>query len=201
MTLGAVFVYNASMKHWTKEEETILLELRSEGMSFADIAEVLDRTVEAVRTRNKRLNPGAGVSRSWSTDDIATLSQELNYDELALKLGKTRRAVQAKCEMLGISKMWSRKGGTGTMYPDEQALLYLVDFGKYKKVGVTQQTLENRFKQDSDFILLDSVFMNLDEALETEHEILQNLKNFRVLGEVRRGFGECFDCKCLEDLL
>lgn len=189
------------IKHWTRDEEDILVEMRSKGYSFAQIAEELGRSEEAVKTRNKRLRaqadmPGRGIS--WSVSDVKALYSDLDYDELASKLGKTRRAVEAKCQKLGISKRFAGGWKYGNMNPAKDTTLYLVDFGDFKKVGVTQQSLEDRFRQDKSWTILDKVVMSLDDALETEAEILRNVRALRVKGDIRRGSSECFRSSCTQ---
>ena len=89
------------------------------------------------------------------------------------------------------------------MKPELPTLLYLVDFGDFKKVGATQVSLEDRFKQDKPFKLLDSAWLSMQDALDTEEEILKNIRKFAVIGDIRRGSTECFqlDCTLLSDLI
>jgi hypothetical protein len=199
------------IKHWTPEEENTLVELKSKGFKYREIAEVLNRTSQAVSTRGKRLIAQGRLEStesrgnfSWTEEEINKLYEELDYDELAEVLGKSRRAIQSKCEKLGVSKRFpGKKSGTGTMDPNKSTLLYLVDFGEFKKVGVTQVPLSERFKQDGEFILLDSCELSLEEAMDTEREILRNMRTFRVVGSVRRGSLECFKHPCtqLEEII
>jgi hypothetical protein len=193
------------IKHWTLEEENKLKELKAKGMKLKDIAVELGRTYQAVATRSKRLNPiHKGGNPSWTQDEVALLYQDYDYNELEQLLPKSRRAIMSKCEKLGISKRFPGSNkSVGTMYTDKVTTLYLVDFGSFKKVGITQVDLEIRFKQDKPFKILDKIELDLDEAKYFEEEILRNMRGFRVLGDIRRGFGECFDYNCtqLEDLL
>jgi biotin operon repressor len=196
------------IKHWTPEEELTLIEMRTNNMPYSKIADKLGRSLEAVKSRGKRLKARGSIDGgnqgnfSWTDDEVAKLYENLDYDELAEALGKSRRSVESKCQKLGISKRFSNFS-SGTMYPDKPALLYLVDFGEFKKVGVTQVQLSERFKQDGDFTILDTCTMSLEDALETEKEILKNMRDFKVVGEIRRGFSECFkfDCTLLEEII
>jgi len=200
------------IKHWTREEEETLWNLKMQGKRLADIAEILGRSDEAVRTRSKRLNAQKGVvsktggNYSWTQPEIEILYKELDFDELEKELpGKTRRAIMSKCEKLGISKRYpGTHSGTGTMDPNKDTTLYLVDFGEYKKIGICQVSVRERLKQDGIYILLDQVDgMDLADAISTEREILQNMRTHRVVGDVRRGSSECFNypCASLEDLI
>ena len=193
------------IKHWTKEEESLLLKLKAEGKKLADIALVLDRTLEAIRTRSKRLSKH-DKDLSWSVEEVELLRKDLDYSELMILLPeRTKRAIMSKCEKLGIKKRFL--GGSrisrGTQVSGGESLLYLVDFGNFKKVGVTQVGIQERFKQEGQYKILDSVKMCLEDALETEAEILKNMRPFRVVGNLRRGSSECFnyDCTLLEDII
>lgn len=194
------------IKHWTKEEEEKLLQLKNDGVTLAKIAEILGRTYEATRTRSRRLKARENPTHvGWTDEEVELLYEEYDYNELEKLIpSKTRRAIMSKCEKLGISKNFPgvKKAG-GTLVPGRPSLLYLVDFGEFKKVGVCQTSLEERFKQDKPFKVLDTVEMSMRDALETEGEILRNMREFRVIGDIRRGGSECFkfDCTQLSDLI
>lgn len=193
------------IKHWTPEEEKLLIEGKLNKVPLAEIAIQLGRSLEAVRTRSKRVNHQLGTAKKnliWEDDEILLLYEDLDYDELEAILPYTKRAIKSQCEKRGIPKRFG-KISTGTMYLDKPTTLYLVDFGEFKKVGVTQVSLEERFKQDDKFIVLDTIELSLDEALEFENQILKNMRPYRVIGTVRRGFNECFiyDCSSLEEIL
>lgn len=193
--------------HWTKEEEELLLKLKSNKVPLKDIAVKLGRSLEAVRTRSKRLNqqlnlPTAGRLK-WTEEEIALLREDYDYNELEELLPQyTRRAIMSQCEKLGISKRYHIVS-QGTRSPTKKSILYLVDFGKYKKVGITQVGIKERLKQDGHYTVLDWVELDDDLACEFESAILKNMRKFKVKGSVRRGFNECFnyDCTLLEDLL
>jgi predicted transcriptional regulator len=199
------------IKHWTQEEEILLIDMRAAGSTLQQIADKLDRSLEAVKTRAKRLKArGLIEGRSskgkydWTDGEVAKLYEDLDYNELEVILSRSRRSIMSKCEKLGISKRLpgsSKK--LGTMYRDKPATVYLVDFGEFKKVGVTQVPIEERLVGYRDFKLLDSCTMSIEDALETEMEILKNMRPFRAIGDIRRGWSECFkfDCAQMEDLL
>lgn len=193
------------IKHWTTEEEKLLIQGKLNKVPLAEIAIQLGRSLEAVRTRSKRVNHQIGTSKKsliWNEDEISLLYEDLDYDELESLLPYTRRAIKSQCEKRGINKRFGMIS-SGTMYPDKPTILYLVDFGRFKKIGVTQVSLEERFKQDGKFTVLDTIELSLDEALEFERIILKNMRPYRTVGSVRRGFNECFiyDCNTFEELL
>lgn len=194
------------IKHWTPEEEKLLIEGKLNKIPLVEIAAKLGRSLEAVRTRSKRLNHKMGIVKTnltWKENEIALLYEDLDYNELERLLPYTKRAIQSQCEKRGINKRFGKISGAGTMRHDKPATLYLVDFGSYKKVGVTQVSIQERFKQDGSFTILDTIVLSLEEALEFEREILKNMRPYRTVGTIRRGFNECFiyDCFKLEEIL
>jgi hypothetical protein len=203
----APLCYNYFMiKHWTIEEEQTLKSMKEAGASLYDIAQELNRSEEAIKTRWKRLRAREGkVSHiGWSEEEIALLHEPLSYEELTVKLGRSKRSIQSICEKLGISKRYpGTHNSTGTMTPGLPTILYLVDFGSFKKVGVTQVGIKERLKQDGNYTILDYCELDVDAAIETEKEILKNMRPYLVKGRVRKGFNECFDYPCtqLSDLL
>lgn len=193
------------IKHWTLEEEYTLKYMKEAGASFYTIAQELNRSEEAIKTRWKRLRAREGkVSHiGWSKEEIALLHEPLSYEELVVKLGRSKRSIQSICEKLGISKRYPGTRNIGTMNHYSPTILYLVDFGSFKKVGVTQVGIEERLKQEGNYTILDYCELDVDDAIETEKEILRNTRPYLVRGTVRRGFNECFDYSCtqLSDLL
>lgn len=199
------------IKHWTEQEEILLINMRAEGLTYNQIADKLGRSLEAVRTRGKRLRARGLIAgeknkgnSNWSEDEVSKLYEDLDYNQLESLLGRSRRSIMSKCEKLGISKRLpgsSKK--LGTLYRDKTATLYLVDFGEFKKIGVTQVPLEQRFINYGQFKLLDSCEMDVDVALEMEMEVLKNMRPFRTMGDIRRGGSECFrfECTQIEELL
>jgi len=193
------------IKHWTIEEEQTLKSMKEAGADFYEIAQELNRSDEAIRTRWKRLRAREGkISHiGWSEEEIALLHEPLSYEELVPKLGKSKRSIQSICEKLGISKRYPGANNIGTMNRSLPTILYLVDFGSFKKVGITQVGIEERLKQDGNYNILDYCELDTDAAVETEKEILKNMRPYLVRGTVRKGSTECFDYPCaqLSDLL
>ena len=195
------------MKHWNEQEEEKLIKFKLAKVPYSQIATELDRTVEAVKSRVKRLQsrgdlPKVGKDLSWTKEEISLLYEYLDYDELVSVLGKSRRAIESKCQKLGIDKRFNTYSG-GTMDREAATLLYLVDFGEFKKVGITQVPLNSRFRGYGQFELLDSIMLDFESAFEFEKQILKNMRAYKVRGDIRRGFYECFiyAANSLEELL
>lgn len=84
-----------------------------------------------------------------------------------------------------------------TMLRDKATKVYLVDFGDFYKIGVTQQALGDRFSgyPKYDIVLL-LEYDNLCDALAKEKEWLLNVSQFAYVPNTfpkeGRGFTECF---------
>ena len=80
--------------------------------------------------------------------------------------------------------------------PYEGTTVYLVDFGECYKIGITQQSLDDRLAGYPDYSVvftLDS--LSLSEAKLVEKSWLENVKEFKVFAKNfprNRGYSECF---------
>lgn len=84
-----------------------------------------------------------------------------------------------------------------TMLRDRATKVYLIDFGDFYKVGVTQQALEDRFAGYPKYsIVLLLEYNDLKSALSKESEWLNNVSEYAYiptnLPTEGRGFTECF---------
>jgi hypothetical protein len=77
---------------------------------------------------------------------------------------------------------------------DKETTLYFIDFGDFKKVGITQQSIKARFaKYKLDYTILDfEVYENLSLALAAEREILSKVEKIAEQSILKSGASECF---------
>ena len=228
-----------------------MMDLLKSGHSTTEVAEILGRTCEAIKTRRKRFAPGKDTS--WTDKEVDLLDSSKSYKEMAQELGKTEKAVGAKLQKLRILKTkysdkysredllhlvrkyklkeklnycreegepsagviegafgsWSLAVKAAGLSPNldkfdeaKDTILYLVDFGEFKKVGITQRSVELRLKGFPSYVLLDMVVFNDPiAAFETEQEILSKVE--RIYGDIPNGNTECFvsASKLLSDLI
>lgn len=192
---------------WIEADISKVKELIEKGHQYKYIAEVLGRSEAAitnvVRTR------GLGVKKEYTDEYLLDLvrkyvvKERLDYfreDEepsSMVVVGRFGSWVKA-LELAGLDINHS------VLKKNKETYLYLVDFGKFKKIGITQRDTESRFRGFPAYKLLDFVkFPDLDEAIETEREILWKLRESRVNPGLPNGNTECFisECNCIEDLI
>lgn len=249
---GKIIKLQPNFNRWTAEEDEFLKQLVDRGESNYYIAEVLNRSIESIKTRRKRFTHTI-TGRLWTLEDVSKLSSNKSYRELAVELNKTERSVGAKLQKLRILQEpysanyshedlldivrkykckdilnycrldnepsagviervfgnWSLaleaagiSPNLGMFDQNKCTILYLVDFGKFKKIGITQRSVYLRFLGFPCYDILDSITFNSPiDAFETEQEILSKVN--KVLGDLPNGNTECFisNCTQLSDLI
>lgn len=83
------------------------------------------------------------------------------------------------------------------MQPTKPTTVYLVEFDGFYKVGITQQTVNQRLgKRYGNYTIIMQITTTLKEALEVEKRWLKNVKEFQYIPQdfpsEGRGFTECF---------
>lgn len=83
----------------------------------------------------------------------------------------------------------------GILDPNMPTNVYLIDFGKYIKIGITQQEVNKRIER-WDAELIETVQCSYDRALEIEKQVKNNLKRYKfdnIPENLRRnGYTECY---------
>jgi hypothetical protein len=91
---------------WSKVEREVLISLRGTGMSFENIANIIERSAGACETQYYRHHPGYHTPRFWTKDDENTLIRmildECSVGEIAARLGRTPGAVKGRIYGLGL---------------------------------------------------------------------------------------------------
>lgn len=193
-------------RHWSVEEEEFIRVCTYEGWTAASIAAELDRSVYSVIARRNRLGI-KGPKRGWEKYtkeeliNIMRSAPEVTYDyfnskDSGLPGATTYRKYfgswTAALEAAGITQ------ANSVMKPNKPTKVYLVGFGDFYKVGITQQTVKQRLggRYPPYKVVLELEFDNLASAKEVESSWLKVVKdynyvpdNFPVEG---RGFTECF---------
>ena len=105
-----------SKERWTPEEDRMILEVWSQGISNEDIGDVLGRTASAIQSRASHLNCGtkdnrrnivqvtADGKRLWSTDEDRQLTEMrkrgITMREIGIALGRTTMSVCGRIDTL-----------------------------------------------------------------------------------------------------
>ena len=195
---------------WTKEDDELLITARNEKVPYKLIAKELGRTEGACQTRGYYY-----IERGLIKKDAPLV---LNRNELLALVRKYR--VKDACpnrEWWLIKKEfggWTnalREAGLpqncgGLFDYNKPAMLYLLKFDGFYKIGITQRALQERTIKFPEHIVLDTYCSDLDEILSLEEEILSKVEPAGLLHEGfrRNGETECFlfrDIDSLEDLL
>jgi hypothetical protein len=205
---GKILNCHKHYKKWTKEEIDELKRLRELKFTTKQIAEKMNRSVRSITKKLENVNHITS-ERIYTDDELLELviryrtQDNLNLNRLPgeISSGPITKRFGSWGKALEAAGLEPNASGMVYNWP---TILYLVDFGSFKKVGVTQRTVEARFSGFPEYRILDVVvFEDLYAALETEKEILKNLEKFRVIGEIPNGRYECFkyDCTLLDDLI
>lgn len=194
---------------WTPEEHEVLYYLKSQGLKWSEIASQIGRTLESCKTHYKR---GYGFPilgyNDWSDDKLLDLVRKykgknvINYkrDAGEPSAGVIERRFGSWSEAMKLAGV---PVNSGNLDLNKETSLYLIDFGEFKKIGITQRTVEERFPH-LDFKLLDLVkYDELIPAWETEQELLEILRPWQFVAEelIGNGATECFKLDECCDLL
>lgn len=193
-------------RHWSVEEEEFIRVCTDEGWTAKEIAAELDRSVDSVIARRNRLGIRGrnGCPKKYTKEeliDIMRSAPTVTYDYFNSKDSGLPAATiyrsyfgswTAALEAAGITQ------ANSAMKPDKPTKVYLVEFGDFYKVGITQQTINQRLggRYPPYKVVLELEFDNLMEAKEIESSWLKAVKDYRYVPDnfptEGRGFTECF---------
>jgi len=193
-------------KHWTIEEDQLVEVCNSKGWTAKEIAAELDRSEGSVKARRKLLGliGPKGGPKKYTKEQLIKLLQDapvktydyLNSKESGLPAATTYRQYfgswNAALEAAGIHV------NNCVQKPDKPTRLYLVEFDGFYKIGITQQTINQRLggRYPPYNIVLTLEFENLDEARSVEKSWLEAVADYRYVPTnfptEGRGFTECF---------
>ena len=179
------------------------LNLINSGLNLGELCEKLPHHSRRAIQSKKELIGNFDDYRNWSDEDLINIVKKYSDKNL---LNKYRLAGEPSAGVIerrfGNWSLAKKSAGMDVDKIFRPTMLYLVDFGDFKKVGITQEGLEKRFNQFPKYTLLDYVWVPTRiEALELEQAILKNVNkiNEKLLPN---GNTECFYsiCTLLEDL-
>lgn len=104
------------MKYWTDDEEDILLRMKSEGKSYEEIGEAVNRTAYAakqhylaIRRNGGKKTKNTGIWTDDETEMLITYAGQRTATELGAMLGRSERSVRSKIHALQLSKLRCRR--------------------------------------------------------------------------------------------
>lgn len=202
-------------KGWSMQEVKTLTDLKEKGVSFSEIAQILNRSKKSVECKYYHISQGKVTADSFGrakvynhTKDemLAIVAKYRTRDNMSANRLETEPSTRTIERYFGswsnATKLAGVESSSYGLKIDAPTILYLVDFYEFKKVGVTQRTVVQRFL-GLEYKLLDQVtFDTLNEALEFEKEILSKVDLYDP-GPSFVGRTECFkgDFVLLEDYL
>lgn len=201
-------------KPWTEAEDLHLIELRANKTAYAVIEKILGRSSSSVRKRASILsqkgrmqlrdhpacsfNTKPEIERKiWDDEELLDLVRKyrtqdnLNYNRMSnepssgpiiKRFGSWTAAVEAS----GILRK------LGGFDKDKLTTLYLVSFGQFYKIGITQRTVSDRLRGFPKYEVLGELELEFNEAWEIERELLKIVEPYKVHGNLPNGNTECF---------
>lgn len=200
-------------KIWTEENLNKAIELHNLGVKRPKIAEALGVPTQTVKIRLDYMIRKGLLQSNRTVVDIESDIQLLDY--IRTYPAKDSCPFPYRTLILNKYQSWSAALEAASLPPNiggkfdktKPTILYLLDFGEFKKFGVTQQTIQHRFSGAPKFQVLDQAVLNLYDALEDEALIKAGVADRAFQPNLpwfaRNGKTECFignETK-LEDLL
>lgn len=100
---------------WTDKDEALLQQLRTEDLTYRQIAERMGRTLYSVKSKIERLNRKAQKAQkeepekpTWTDEDdqriIELRKKQLSFFEIACEMGRPKKEVIGRAKYLGLKK-------------------------------------------------------------------------------------------------
>ena len=214
--LKSVGLNKVKKYNWT-EEELSILKLECSIYTAKELAIKLNRSVEAIRIQLSRhclsakkdkkgpvIGSIKGVPNTVYTDEyIICILQGLSITSrdwyVLNKLPEWPAANTISKRFGGWTKALEAAGikaNKGVQSPDRSTMVYLLDFGDFYKVGITQQSIKQRFTGYPEYDIIAYKSTSLEEAKSIEKAILNLVAEYKFIPNTfpteGRGFTECF---------
>lgn len=181
---------------WTYKEEEELLTLRGLDYTYPEIGELMNRTKDSIAVKVQNLvkegRTQPKLPNSYTKEELIDIVKQYKkvtlcpYDKLyhiKKQFGSwTNAAAEAGIAFSGLD-------------PSINTTLYLLDFGKFYKIGITQQGIKHRFYGvQLEYRVVDLLDTTLLEAKQMEKEVLKHIIKYSYRPEKLKGNGstECF---------
>ena len=186
-----------TISNWS-QEELDFIHTSIADTSYLEIATILDRTYESVKYACLKLGYSKSNTIQISDEELLDLvrkyhtSTSMDRDKLPEEPGShiiihRFGSWPEAAKLAGISII------KHNMYKDRNTVLYLVDFNDFKKIGITQQTIKERFYGYPEYHILDyKIFNTPTEAYDQEQQLLSKLADYKYSPKFFPGKTECF---------
>lgn len=200
-------------RKWTEEEKFLIWQWTEEGWGLKEIANELEISVDNVK--KLRAQMGSSTKSNYKhlykgtvkevQDRLIKLMQDsplISYayfnskDSLVPSATTYRKYFGTWENALKAAGCVTTEGKCSTKH-DKPTILYLVEFDDFYKIGITQQTVQQRLGgRYPKYNILIQMEMSLEEAKSTEKQWLDQVKPFQFIPTnfpaEGRGFTECF---------
>lgn len=191
---------------WSEEEEVYFLELKEAGRSYEDIAKVINKSYDSVKKKASELvRMGILEGHKIPTRYKPTLNK-YSVEELIEYIKRYISAANAPVNIRHAVKLrfgsWTQgleaagiSGNIGGKFDSAKSTtLYFLDFGEFQKIGITQQQVKFRFSGAPNYIILDFIETDLDNAIYLEKELKKVVNQYIPSHSwfERNGKTECF---------
>lgn len=209
--------FNTVKKYNWTEEELNILKLECSIYTAKELAIRLNRSVESIRMQLSRQGLSAKKDKKGpAIGSIKGVSNTLYTDEYFIYILQGLSITSRDWYVLNklpewpaantISKRfggWTKaleaagiKANKGVQSPDRGTLVYLLDFGDFYKVGITQQSIKQRFTGYPEYDIIAYKSTSLEEAKSIEKAVLNLVAEYKFIPNTfpteGRGFTECF---------
>ena len=214
-------------KHWTQEEDQFIEACNSQGWTAKEIAAELERSEGSVIARRNRLGIAGrnGCPKKYTRQELINIMRsapEISYEyfnskESGLPAATTYRQYfgswTAALEAAGVQTTGHNRSEQDkdppdneepsrslkySQKPDKPTKVYLVEFDGFYKIGITQQTINQRLggRYPPYKVVLTLEFEDLRSAKQVEQNWLKAVADYKFVPdnfpEEGRGFTECF---------
>lgn len=191
-------------KRWTDEDISIIKQLTEAGWSSADISKEFDWSEDSIKGLRSKYNIRSINNRAYTKEELIAFLQTAEYKTFEY-FNKPGNGLPAGSTYLKYFGSWNAALEAAGLDPNKSTLnpykltkVYLIDFGEVYKIGITQQTLEQRFRASGypSFEPILVIETSLKEAKEIEEQWLNAVKEYKYVPDnwpkEGRGGSECF---------
>lgn len=197
---------------WSEYDVKNLIDLHNQNLPYKEIAARLNKSYDSVKKQCSKLISEGMLKRNLTQPPIHDkdylISQIKLYVSSADAPSNIRysvtKAFGSWTKGLEAAKIPGKIGGVFDHKKDTK--LYLLNFGSFRKVGITQQKLNQRFAGSPPYVVLDLLETDLDTAVYFEKEMIKIVSLYQFIPEhawfERNGKTECFilEVDTLEDI-
>lgn len=195
-------------RKWTEEDHELIRCMSSSGFTVREIAAEMDCSISTIEHKRRvlgicRSGGKSGRPKEYTKEQLIEIMKSapihtydyFNSKDSGLPAGTTYRAYFGSWE--AALKAAGLEPNQSTMKENVLTTVYLLDFGDFYKIGITQQPLNKRFgPKYPPFQVILTLETSLMEARLIEKQWLEAVKEYKYIPDTfpQEGGGhtECF---------